>query len=146
MIFFSNPRLLVIAVGIAGASWTSPSASQSTVTIPLSGTLEPRCSARIHDLQVSPDQDLKITLFIDHGCNKGHTLLLRVRKGAGADLTRTRTTYAGKSPNHTTESDMSFRYSQPIERSGFMSITVPNATDAERDALLETLTVSVLSD
>jgi hypothetical protein len=108
--------------------------------------VEPRCSARIHDLQVSPDQDLKITLFIDHGCNKGHTLLLRVRKGAGADLTKTRTTYAGKSPNHTTVSDMTFRYTQPIEQSGLMSITVPNATNAEREALLETLTVSVLSD
>ena len=134
-----------IALLAAVSAWTE-AAGQTSVDIPLSGTLEPRCNAKIHDLEVRPGDELVLTLFIDHGCNKGHTLLLRVRKGAGADLTRTRTNYAGKSPNHTTDSDMSFRYSGPIDQSGLMTIVLPNPTNAERAALLETMTVSVLSD
>ena len=143
-------RVAIIFRALAAASFALIGAgtaqAQSTVSIPLSGTLEPRCSARIHDLQVTPGEDLKVVLFIDHSCNSGHTLLLRVRKGAGANLTRSRSNYAGKSPNQTTESDIIFRYSGAADQDGLMTIVIPNATNAERDALVQTMSVSVLSD
>ncbi len=141
----SSTLATAVTLLLAAAASTDATA-QTSVKIPLSGTLEAKCNARIHDLQVTPDQDLKITLFIDHGCNKGHTLLLHVNKGAGADLTHTKTDYAGKQPDQTTDSEMSFRYSGPVDQSGLMTITLPHPTPAERDALLNTLTVSVLSD
>ena len=120
--------------------------AQSSVAIPLSGTLESRCSARVHDLQVTPGQDLKIVLFIDHSCNSGHTLLLRVRKGSGADLTHSRSNYAGKSPNQTTDSDITFRFSGAADEDGLMTVVVPNVTGAEQSAILDSLSVSVLPD
>lgn len=137
--------LALLSLAALSASFATDPGSDS-ISIPLSGTLQARCSARVHDIEVTPGSDLKVTLFIDHGCNKGHTLLLRVRQGSGADLTRTRTTYGGRGPNHTTPSDMSFRYSEPVTQSGLMTITLANPTDLEREALLQTLTVSVLAD
>jgi hypothetical protein len=141
------PRTLLVAAAMSmGTSAKAPAWAQQSVNIPLSGTLEPRCTARIHDLQVTPGEDLKVVLFIDHSCNSGHTLQLRVRKGAGADLTRTRTNYSGKNPNRTTEADMDFRYSAEADQNGMMTIVLPNPTKAEKDALLQTMSVAVLPD
>ena len=133
-------------LSLAMLSTADLSEDPTSITIPLSGTLNARCSARIHDIEVAPGSDLKVTLFIDHGCNKGHTLLLRVRQGSGADLTRTRTIYGERGPDHVTPSDMSFRYSEPVAQSGLMTITLPNPTALERKALLQTMTVTVLAD
>ena len=129
------------------ASMPSGGASaQTSVQIPLSGTLQPRCNAKVHDLQVTPGEDLKLTLQIAHSCNAAHTLLLRVTKGAGADLTRTRVDYNGKQPSMKTEETVSFRYNLPVTTAGVLTLSLPKASRRERDAIVQTFTVMIVPD
>ena len=124
----------------------TPLAAQDTVKIPLQGTLEPRCNARVHDLTVTPGEDLKVVLYIDHSCNSGHVLLLKVLKGSGADLSNVKVTYAGRDPTHKGEDDATFRYGKPVTMTGTMTIEVENPTEEQRQAILESLNVQVLPD
>lgn len=139
-------KFLYWTVGLSLAAAHFPSIAQSTVEIPLKGTLEPRCNARVHDLQVMPGQNLKLVLYIDHSCNAGHTLLIRVSKGEGAELTRTKISYGGKSPNRVTDEEAVFHYSAPVTGTGMLTVEWSNASKKERNALIGSLSVLVLPD
>lgn len=138
--------LKIFASAALTAMFTGEAASQNSVQIPLSGTLQPRCNAKVHDLQVTPGEDLKLTLQIAHSCNAAHTLLLRVTKGAGADLTRTSVTYSGKQPSLRTEETVGFRYNFPVTTAGLLTISLPRASKKERDAIVHTFTVMIVPD
>ena len=136
----------ILSVTTLLASAHLPALAQTSVQIPLKGTLEARCNAKVHDLQVFRGQDLKLILYIDHSCNSGHTLLVRVSKGEGADLTRTKINYAGRSPNHVSDADATFRYGAPVTATGMLTVELPNASKKERDALVNSLSILILPD
>lgn len=136
----------ILSVTTLLASAHLPALAQTSVQIPLKGTLEARCNAKVHDLQVFRGQDLKLILYIDHSCNSGHTLLVRVSKGEGADLTRTKINYAGRSPNHVSDADATFRYGAPVMATGMLTVELPNASKKERDALVNSLSILILPD
>ncbi|WP_205479345.1 hypothetical protein [Sphingomonas arenae] len=141
----ANPLKILGLVALATMPFEG-AAGQTSVQMRLSGTLQPRCNAKVHDLQVTPGEDLKLTLQIAHSCNAAHTLLLRVTKGAGADLTRTSVNYNGKQPSMRTEETVSFRYNLPVTTAGLLTISLPRASKRERDAIVQTFTVMIVPD
>ena len=134
------------AIVLLAYSGNSTGFAQDNVTIPLSGTLEGRCSIETQEpLLANTPSAVEVTVRVTHRCNARSTLVVSISPQAIATETGFRATYNGIAPSAMVDGELSFFQDGPVDNSFDLELVLSDQSRDKTDALLQNLHISVES-